>query len=102
MGETTSSSSINTSHLIGGEKAGEKKGNKTSPGVTVKYFDNTDAPYVWLLPGWIVGESFVPSNYKGRERIYKNEGNNGGLIYLIDPTATHIIERNKMLFNNPT
>ncbi|KAG8490403.1 hypothetical protein CXB51_013702 [Gossypium anomalum] len=86
----------------------EKRGNRISSGVIVKYFDNTDAPYDWLLPGWIVEECFVPSNYKGRERIYKgfslkhDEGNNAGLIYLIDLVATLIIRRNKSLLNNLT
>ncbi|MBA0811395.1 hypothetical protein Gohar_003296, partial [Gossypium harknessii] len=37
----------------------------------IQYFDNTDAPYDWLLPGWIVEERFVPSGYRGRGRIYK-------------------------------
>ncbi|KAH1055375.1 hypothetical protein J1N35_033440 [Gossypium stocksii] len=52
------------------EKA-ERRVNKMSLGVTVQYFDNTDAPYDWLLPGWIVEERFVPSSYRGRGRIYK-------------------------------
>ncbi|TYH14227.1 hypothetical protein ES288_A06G203500v1 [Gossypium darwinii] len=49
----------------------EKRGNRISPGVIVKYFDNINAPYDWLLPGWIAEEHFVSSNYKGRSRIYK-------------------------------
>ncbi|MBA0778527.1 hypothetical protein Gotri_006381, partial [Gossypium trilobum] len=79
-----------------------KEGYRISPGVIVKYFDNIDAPYDWLFSGWIVEEHFVSSDYKGCNMIYKDEGNNGGLIYLIDPFATLIIGRNKALFENPT
>ncbi|PPS11321.1 hypothetical protein GOBAR_AA09312 [Gossypium barbadense] len=80
----------------------EKRGNRISLGVIVKYFDNIDAPYEWLLPGWIVEERFVLFDYKGCVRIYEDEGNNGGLIYLIEPFANLIIGRNKALFDNPT
>ncbi|MBA0723673.1 hypothetical protein Golax_004235, partial [Gossypium laxum] len=48
----------------------EKRGNRISPGVIVKYFDNIDAPYDWLLSGWIIEEHFAPSDYKGCSRIY--------------------------------
>ncbi|MBA0694857.1 hypothetical protein Goari_005123, partial [Gossypium aridum] len=48
----------------------EKRGNRISPIVIVKFFDNIDAPYDWLLLGWIVEEHFVPSDYKGCGRIY--------------------------------
>ncbi|MBA0694855.1 hypothetical protein Goari_005121, partial [Gossypium aridum] len=48
----------------------EKRGNRISPGVIVKYFDNIDAPYDWLLLGWIIEEHFAPSDYKGCSRIY--------------------------------
>ncbi|TYH14230.1 hypothetical protein ES288_A06G203800v1 [Gossypium darwinii] len=49
----------------------EKWGNRMSLSVFVKYFDNTDAPYDWLLPGWVVEERYVPSGRKGLGRIYK-------------------------------
>ncbi|TYI23903.1 hypothetical protein ES332_A06G197700v1 [Gossypium tomentosum] len=49
----------------------EKRGNRISLGVIVKYFDNIDAPYEWLLPGWIVEERFVLFDYKGCVRIYE-------------------------------
>ncbi|MBA0723706.1 hypothetical protein Golax_004263 [Gossypium laxum] len=52
------------------EKA-ERRVNKVSLGVTIQYFDNTNAPYDWLLPGWIVEEHFVLSGYRGCGRIYK-------------------------------
>nr|KJB67645.1 hypothetical protein B456_010G201800 [Gossypium raimondii] len=49
----------------------EKRGSRISHGVIVKYFDNSDAPYDWLLPGWVAEERYVPSGRKGLGRIYK-------------------------------
>ncbi|MBA0627242.1 hypothetical protein Godav_004776, partial [Gossypium davidsonii] len=80
----------------------EKRGNRISLDVIVKYFEKIDAPYDWLPSGWIFEEQFLSSDYKGCNKIYKDGGNNGGLIYLIDLLATLIIGRNKALFDNPT
>ncbi|MBA0694854.1 hypothetical protein Goari_005121, partial [Gossypium aridum] len=52
------------------ETAQQQQAKEISPGVIVKYFDNIDAPYDWLLLGWIIEEHFAPSDYKGCSRIY--------------------------------
>ncbi|KAG8490326.1 hypothetical protein CXB51_016063 [Gossypium anomalum] len=60
-----------------------------SLGVTVQYFDNIDAPYDWLLPGWIVEERFVPFGYRGHGRIYK---------YYYDPVGHSYCTKRQVLF----
>ncbi|TYH67873.1 hypothetical protein ES332_D06G219000v1 [Gossypium tomentosum] len=67
----------------------EKRGNRISHGVIVKYFDNSDAPYDWLLPGWVVEERYVPSGRKGLGRIYK---------YYCDPTGHMYYSKRVILF----
>ncbi|XP_016755189.1 uncharacterized protein [Gossypium hirsutum] len=67
----------------------EKWGNRMSLSVFVKYFDNTDAPYDWLLPGWVVEERYVPSGRKGLGRIYK---------YHYDPTSHMYYSNHEVLF----
>ncbi|MBA0868456.1 hypothetical protein Goshw_013840, partial [Gossypium schwendimanii] len=67
----------------------EKRGNRISYGVIVKYFDNTDAPYDWLLPGWVAEERYVPSSRKGLGRIYK---------YYYDPTGHMYYSKRVVLF----
>ncbi|KAG4196358.1 hypothetical protein ERO13_A06G170533v2 [Gossypium hirsutum] len=67
----------------------EKRGNRMSPGVVVKYFDNTDAPYDWLLPGWVAEEHYVLSGRKGLGRIYK---------HYYDPTGQMYYSKREVLF----
>ncbi|KAG4201748.1 hypothetical protein ERO13_A05G298250v2 [Gossypium hirsutum] len=38
-----------------------QKSNRKLPGCTVRYFDNNDPRYSWLLDGWLVEERRVPS-----------------------------------------
>ncbi|MFQ6647014.1 hypothetical protein Gotur_019860, partial [Gossypium turneri] len=48
-----------------------QKKNRKLPGGTVRYFDNNEPRYGWLLNGWLAEERRVPSG-----RLYR-ECNNG-------------------------
>ncbi|KAH1045600.1 hypothetical protein J1N35_036384 [Gossypium stocksii] len=43
-----------------------QKRNRKLPGSTVRYFDNKDPRYSWLLDGWLAEERRVPSG-----RLYR-------------------------------
>ncbi|KAB2010711.1 hypothetical protein ES319_D10G260400v1 [Gossypium barbadense] len=39
----------------------DQKSNRKLPGGAVRYFDNNDPRYSWLLDGWLAEERHVPS-----------------------------------------
>ncbi|TYH51553.1 hypothetical protein ES332_D10G284100v1 [Gossypium tomentosum] len=61
-----------------------QKGNRKLPGGTVRYFDNNEPRYGWLLNGWLAEERRVPSG-----RLYR---------YYYDPVGRQYRTKTKVLF----
>ncbi|PPD78482.1 hypothetical protein GOBAR_DD24585 [Gossypium barbadense] len=67
----------------------DQKSNRKLPGGAVRYFDNNDPRYSWLLDGWLAEERHVPSgklyrNIKDRPHQKGNRKLPGGTVRYFD------------------
>ncbi|XVE99565.1 hypothetical protein REPUB_Repub03eG0210100 [Reevesia pubescens] len=66
-----------------------KRIDRKKPDTLVRYFDNTDYGYGWLLPGWIAEERYIPSGRMGAGRLY---------TYYYDPAGTQYRTQAQVLY----